>query len=180
MIKKELRLKQLYLTLKHKTATSHSFDSLTNSIKLFLSSLTYLSLNIVNVSSTSLNDIPFNSIKLQQFLESMKELKEFHVYAKLDADYINSDLILLEFKNEYWFDHNLSFEMHQNYFYTLPFHFDYLYRFYGGFRSVKSNNLEILINDSRIWYYVKSIELERTLNYNTNIIKELKIKFNYI
>ncbi len=106
----------------------------------------------------------------------MKELKEFHLYAKLDADSINSDLILLEFKNEYWFDHNLSFGMHENYFYTLPFHFDYLYRFYGGFRRVKSNNPEILINDSRIWYNVKSIELERAYNYHTNFVKELKMK----
>jgi hypothetical protein len=122
------------------------------------------------------NEIPFNSIKLQQFLESMIELKEFHLYVKLNENIINYDKILSEFKNEYWFDHNLSFGMHGNYFYTLPFHFDYLYEFVGDFRNIKSTNPNILINNPRIWYHVKSVELKRVSEYDRNFVKELKIK----
>ena len=72
---------------------------------------------------------------------------------------IDNDNILSEFKNQFWFDHNWSFGMHGNYFYTLPFHFDYLYEFYEGFNDVKSNNPEILKTNPRIWYNVKSIDL---------------------
>jgi len=85
---------------------SYWYQQLTNCIEKFSSSLICLSLNLVDVPSRDLDEIPFNSIKLQHLLESMKELKEFHLYAKLDADFINSDLILSEFENEYWFDHN--------------------------------------------------------------------------
>jgi hypothetical protein len=66
--------------------------------------------------------------------------------------------------------------MHGEYFYTLPFHFDYLYKFYEGFNDVKSNNPLILINNPRIWFNVKSIELNRYNSYDRNFIKELKIK----
>jgi hypothetical protein len=42
--------------------------------------------------------------------------------------------------------------------------------------EVKSNNPEILINNRRIWFNVKSIELEESFYYDTNFVKELKIK----
>jgi hypothetical protein len=171
-----IKLKQLYLTFKYKAGTSNSFDQLINGIKQFSSSLTCLSLNLVDLYIKIPDEFPFNSIKLQQFLESMKELKEIHLYAKTYKYSINCDKILSGFKNKYWFDHNWSFGMHRNYFYTLPFHFDYLYEFYGGFKNVKSNNPSILIKNRRIWYNVKSIELERSSNYNRNFVKELKIK----
>ena len=38
--------------------------------------------------------------KLQQFLESIRELNQFHVYAKLD-EYRISDFILSQFKSQY-------------------------------------------------------------------------------
>jgi hypothetical protein len=66
--------------------------------------------------------------------------------------------------------------MHQDYFYTLPFHFDHLYGFDEDFNNVKSNNPEILINNHRIWYNVKSIQLIRSLKYDKHFIRELKIK----
>jgi hypothetical protein len=66
--------------------------------------------------------------------------------------------------------------MHKNYFYTFPFHFDYLYQFYQDFHYVKSNNPEILINNPRIWYNVKSIELLGTSEFDRNFVKDLKMK----
>jgi len=66
--------------------------------------------------------------------------------------------------------------MHRNYFYTFPFHFDYLYEFSNGFMKVRSNNPSILIDNRRVWYNVKSIELESIYNYDRNFLKELKIK----
>jgi hypothetical protein len=70
------------------------------------------------------NDIefPFNNIELQQLLESMIELKQFHLYAKLNKNQIDVDEILSRFKQQFWFDHHWFFGMHGEYFYTLPFH----------------------------------------------------------
>ena len=70
----------------------------------------------------------------------MKELKQFHLYAKLDQNNIDVDSILSQFQTHYWIDHNLSFGMYNKYFYTLPFQFNYLYEFYQDFDDVKSNN----------------------------------------
>jgi hypothetical protein len=126
-----IKLKEFSWTLIH---TESSFISridhnqLINIIKQFSSSLICLSLNLVNLSIKTIEEFPFNSIKLQQFLESMIEIKQFHLYAKLNRKLIDNDDILSHFKNQYWFDHNWSFGMHEKYFYTLPFRFDYLYR----------------------------------------------------
>jgi hypothetical protein len=152
------------------------FDQLINGIKQFSSSLICLSLNLIYLSLEDLDEIPFNNNKLQKFLESMIQLKQFHLYAKLAYNAIDNDMILSKFKNQYWFDHNLSFGMHKNYFYTFPFHFDYLYQFYQDFHYVKSNNPEILINNPRIWYNVKSIELLGTSEFDRNFVKDLKMK----
>ena len=99
---------------------------------------------------SNIDRFPFNSAKLQQFLESMNELQEFHLYAKLGNYRMNKEIDLPNFQNQYWFNHNLSFGMHDQYFYTLPFHFDHLYKFSNGFNYVKTNNREILINNPRI------------------------------
>jgi hypothetical protein len=173
--KSNIKLKQIYLTLHGPDEASNGMDQFTNYLKQFSSSLICLSLNLVNAAFRHLEEVPFYIKKLQQFLESMKELKEFHLYAKIHAYSINSDLILSEFRTQFWFDHNWSFGTHDNYFYTLPFHFDYLYEFYNGFMRVRSKNPDILYNP-RIWYNVKSIELERTYDYDRNFVKELKIK----
>ena len=110
--------------------------------------------------------------KLQQFLESMKEMKEFHLYAKL-----NRNLILSNFESKYWQNHHWIFAIHDQYFYTLPFYFDSLYRFYEDFQKVKSTNPEILIDNHRIWENVKFIEFERSLDdFDRNFSKQLKIQ----
>ena len=63
-------------------------------------------------------------------IESMNQLKQFHLYAKLSQYSIDRNEILSRFKYQFWFDNNYSFGMHNRYFYTLPFHFDYLHEFY--------------------------------------------------
>jgi hypothetical protein len=172
----DVKLEELYLTLKRTNEYGIDFDQLINGIKQFSSSLICLSLNLVDLYIHNRNEIPFNSTKFQQFLQSMTELKQFHLYAKLGSSGMTNDMILSQFKYQYWFDHNLSFGMHSDYFYTLPFHFDHLYEFPQDFDTAKSNNPEILINNSRIWYNVKSIELLRTSEFDRNFVKELQIK----
>ena len=98
--KTDIKLKQLYLTLSKDSSVEIDFNQLTDGIKQFSSSLNCLSLNLVSINMTTTNEIPFNSKKLQQFLESIRELKQFHVYAKLD-EYRISDFILSQFKSQY-------------------------------------------------------------------------------
>jgi hypothetical protein len=115
----DIHLKEFYLKLGKREGQeemfrgSIDFDLLKTSINQFSSSLICLSLDL---SHLTINKYRFNGKKLQQFLETMKQLKQFHFYAKLDDSFNNN--ILLEFKNEYWFDHHWSFGMHRNYFYT--------------------------------------------------------------
>jgi hypothetical protein len=173
--KRNIKLKQLYLTLHDRSGASKSFDQLTNGIKQFSTSLTCLSLNLVNLFPINVNEIPVDSEKLQNFLESMIELKELHLYAKIDPCFNNFGQILSGFTNQYWLDHNWSFGIHKTYFYTLPFHYDCLHEFDNGFKYVQSSNPEILINN-QIWHNVKIIELEKTYTYNRNFVEQLKIK----
>jgi hypothetical protein len=123
-----------------------------------------------------IDKILFDSQKLQQLLEPLIQLKQFHLYARYPDTTLENENIISRFKTQYWFDHNWFFGMHGRYLYTLPFHFDYLYEFDDGFDDVKLTNNDILINNSRIWYYVKGIELSKTSNYNLNFVKELKMK----
>ncbi|CAF3986382.1 unnamed protein product, partial [Rotaria sp. Silwood1] len=104
----------------------------------FSSSLICLSFDLVDLNIETEDEFPFNSIKFQQLLESMRELKKFYLYAKLYTNSYNANHILSKFKNQYYLDYNLSFRMHLNYFYTLPFHFDHLYEIYNNFNDVKS------------------------------------------
>jgi len=149
---------------------------LTNFIKQFSSSLICLSIDVSNAESNGRDEIPFNGIKLEQvFLQSMIELKQFHLYAKFCQDWNNVDSILSTFSNQFWFDHNWSVGTHGSYLYTLPFRFNKLNDFID-FDDVKSNNSDILNNNSRTWHHVKSIELSRSNQINFNFIKKLKIK----
>jgi hypothetical protein len=61
-----------------------------------------------------INTFPFNSLELQQF----------HLYAKYIGGRINNKNVLVRFENQFWFDHQWSFGMHRNYFYTLTFDID--------------------------------------------------------
>ena len=77
--------------------------------------------------------------------------------------------MLSEFQNQYWFDHNWFFGTHHGYFYTLPFQFDHLYSFPDNFDDIKTTNDEILNNNPRLLYNVKSIELTSKCQFNKNL-----------
>ncbi|CAF0910101.1 unnamed protein product [Adineta steineri] len=115
--------------LKQPYSYQNNLNELTNGIKQFSSSLICLSLNLTEYDDIRENEIPFNGVKLQQLLESMIELEQFHLYATLNS-YDNSRNVLSQFQDQYWFDHKWTFGMHGTYFYTLPFHFEYLHEFY--------------------------------------------------
>lgn len=170
------KLEQFHFILEGTIVGTYNLQKLVNYIKYFSSSLTCLSLNLAHDCVGYTDEILSNSKKLQQFLESMTQLKQFHLYAKVSDPSINSDIILSEFQNEYWFNHNLSFGMHGRYFYTLPIHFEQVHDFYKCFNAVKSNNPEILMNNPCIWYNIKSIEFSKPHIYDVYFIKELKMK----
>ncbi|CAF3948599.1 unnamed protein product [Adineta steineri] len=158
-----IKLKQFNLKLGH---DSIDFNQLMNGIKQFSSSLISLSLDLIDLNIETIDELPFNSIKLQQFLQTMIELKQFHLYAKLQECPIDNENFLLGFQNQFWLDHNWRFGMHEKYFYTLPFHFDYLYEFSNNFKT-----------NYRLWYSnVKSLELCLTEKYNFQFLKDLKIQ----
>jgi hypothetical protein len=124
------------------------------------------------------DDFPFNGIKLQQrLLESMIHLEIFHLYAMQSHHYINTDniSILSTFQNKFWFDHNWFLGMHGNYLYTLPFPLKYLHNF-TDFDEIRSSNDEFLINNSRLWYNVISVELNKSCKIDSNLLKLFKIK----
>jgi hypothetical protein len=139
---KQITYKQFYLTLYKPGFGDIDIDRLFDRIKLSFPSLNCLSLNLLSIPIRSMNEFPLNSIKLQQFLEPMIELKQFHLCANISRIPQN---ILSEFQNQFWFDRDLSFGTdYRNYFYTLPFHFDYPQEFPVDFNTVKSNNPDIL------------------------------------
>ncbi|CAF1316572.1 unnamed protein product [Rotaria sordida] len=175
----KIKLEKLYLTLKIDASDSliggRQFRLLINLIKQFSSSLIYLSLNLSVIKIGTYNDIQFNGIQLQQqLLESMIQLKQFHLYANLWDYLLDIKSILSTFENQFWFDHNWSIGMHGHYLYTLPFHFDKLYDFID-FDDIKSNNSNIL-NYPWTWYHVTSINFSSSSKLNLNLIKQLKIK----
>ena len=182
MNKINIELKELHLKFTYNISLSSSPSDrgvytgnlLMDIIKRFSSSLICLSLDLVNLLNiNSIEKFPFNSQKLQQLLESMTQLKQFDVYARINID---KHFILNQFQDQFWFDHNWSFGMHGNYFYTLPFHFSYLYGFFGSFHTVKSNHPDVVNTNPRLWYNVKSLELLMTHQYDINFVKELNIK----
>jgi hypothetical protein len=170
-LRKEIKinLKEFYLKLGIDEDMLISLDPLIRTIKLFSSSLICLSLDLASGHLTGGDTL--NCLKLQQFLESIKELQQFHFYAKFNSN-INQNF-LSNFENEFWFDHNWPFGIYGKYFFTLPFHFNHLHEFPNSFNYIKS---QILDTNSRIWFNVKSLELSMTHQYDFNFVKELKIK----
>lgn len=150
-------------------------------IKSFSSSLICLSLVLgCSLGISTIENFPFNSSKAQQLLETMKQLKQFHLYARTDLD---KESILSQFQNQFWFDRQLYFGMHSNCFYTLPFYFDYLHESYTDFHIVESNYSDFLDTNHQLWYNVKSLNLSMSYQYDMNFVKQLKIqmpKLNYI
>jgi hypothetical protein len=176
----EIKLKKFYFTATiddHVTWTyEHYFLPLTDLIKQFSSSLICLSIDLSQNWILENGDNKFDGITLKkQLLESMIELKTFHLYVKLKR--ASNSLIkyqLPTFDNEFWLEHNWSFGTHENYLYTLPFHFNKIYDFID-FDHIESNYSKIL-HSPFTWYHVKSIDLSKCPNLNSNLIKQIKIK----
>lgn len=179
-LNKKLNLKlerfQLRLTTNHSAESLIDFDQLMNNIQPFSSSLICLSLNLADLDIFNRNQIPFDFVKLKQWLESMLQLKQFHFYAKLIEHFNINRFMPIELQNWFWLEHNLLFGMHGNYLYTLPFHFDHLHLFPSRFQITKSNHFGIQINNSQLWYKVKSIQLDLRQQYHTNFIHDIKMK----
>jgi hypothetical protein len=173
--KVNVKLKELHLTL-NKPNDYVNISLLIDGIKQFSSSLVCLSLDLVDYSVRGINQFLFNSLQLPQLLESMKELKQFHLYTKQPSYQYKDVVDFSQFKDQYWFKQNPSFGMYGDYIYTLPFHFNNIYDCFQDFNEIKLNNCEILEKDSRIWYNVKSIQMPDKCCYNRNFVKELKRK----
>ncbi|CAF3703314.1 unnamed protein product, partial [Rotaria sordida] len=172
----DAKLEYLYLKLNYDHGhneeiwpTGIDFIQLKNGIIQFSSSLICLSLNLVDSNIRPRHEFPFKGDKLKALLSSMTKLKRFHFYAQLNGcDYISED-ILSRFKDHHW-----SFGTHENYIYTLPFHFDYLHCF-KHLNDIKSNNQKILKTNPRIWHHVKTIALSYESICDESLMQYLKI-----
>jgi hypothetical protein len=117
-----IKLKEFHFTGITNCRYDRNFDMVISYIQQFSLSLICLSFNLVHLLIEKTNEILFNSLKLQHFLESMIKRQQFHCYAELYDNPIDSNIMLSQFKDQYWFDHNWFFGMHGQYLYTL-YHF---------------------------------------------------------
>ncbi|CAF4320319.1 unnamed protein product, partial [Adineta steineri] len=119
-------------------------------------SLNFLSLNFTDSVISPVNNILWNGDKLKKdLLETMKELKYFHLNVKLSID--GSYEILSTFQNQFWSDHQWYFAINRFYLYSLPYQFDEYYEH----DHMKFSNKIILENKLYLWSNVKIIHFER-------------------
>ena len=69
-------------------------------------SLRRLSLNLIDAGFIPESDLPFNDILLQNLLQSITGLKQFHVYAELYNLERHASEFLSQFRNRFWFERN--------------------------------------------------------------------------
>ncbi|CAF3867497.1 unnamed protein product [Rotaria sp. Silwood1] len=150
----EIKLKKFSITLQKGWMDQRGFRFLTWFIKQFSSSLIYLSLNLNEIYT---GEFQFDGFTLQQqFLESMIQLKSFHLYTQFYKEPVNVESFLSTFQTQFWFDHHWTFGIHETYLYTIPFYFDNMKDFID-FDQIKSNN-SVILNSSKTWSHVKSID----------------------
>jgi hypothetical protein len=138
-----IKLEKLSLIVQNGAISQRSFHFLTSFIKQFCSSLIYLSLDLNQIKT---REFQFDGFILeQQLLESMIQLKSFHLYMQVKR---NLPFYVEDFLSTFQFDHHWTFGMHQTYFYTLPFHFDQLNNF-TDFDQIESSK-ENIFNSSQI------------------------------
>lgn len=171
----DIKLKKFSFTFekdeKINTNNGTNIDSLLNLIKQFSLSLKYLSLNLKQANLS----VYFDSDFLREYLlNAMIELTSFHFYVKLAKTPILIQNILSTFKNKFWFDHGWSVGTHEQFIYTLPFHYDELDDFID-FDHIESSNLAVL-NAPSTWYRVRSINFSEFTTYTYDKIHEFKIK----
>jgi hypothetical protein len=166
-----IKLEKLSLIVQLGEINQRSFHYLTSFIKQFSSSLIYLSLDFSQIQTRKFQFDGF--ILQQQLLESMIELKSFHLYMQVERNLsFDVERFLSTFQTQFWLDHNWTFGMHETYLYTLPFHFDQLNDFID-FDQIKSSNSNIF-NSLKTWSHVKSIDFP--YYFNSNVIKQIKLK----
>lgn len=156
---KILAQKQRYTYLNDFWYEQTDIEQLVNFIQQFSTSLSYLSLDFIQTVDT-LSDAD----KLQQLLEPMIELRQFHLFAVVYGDEIDCNAILSKFNHHFWLDHVWSFGMYDNKLFTLPFRFDYFTR------------LDKHLNSEWISNSVKTIDLLIESIFDYNLLKEFRIK----
>lgn len=168
-----IKLKKISIFIRNGGMNHKSFLFLTGFIKQFSSSLVYLSL--LNLSQNYIANYELNgSILQQQLLESMIELKSFHLYMQLDQIPRNIESFLSTFQTQFWLDHDWIFGIYKTYLFTLPFHFDKL-KDYINFDEIVSSNPTIL-NSTQTWSHVKSIDPPKSTEISLSLIKQMKLK----
>jgi hypothetical protein len=166
----KIKLKQIFFTLENGRIKEWSFLISKNFLKQFSFSLICLSLNLNQIETN--DQFQFNGITLQQqFLESMIQLKTFHLYAQFDQEPNDVENLLSTFENQFWLSHQWSMGIHGKYLYTLPFHFDKLEDFID-FDHIKSK----MLNSPSTWSHVTSMNLSKYADLNSNFTKQLKMK----
>jgi hypothetical protein len=168
-----IKLEKLSLIVELGAISQRSFHFLTSFIKQFSSSLIYLSLDFNQIKT---REFQFDGFILQQqLLESMIQLKPFHLYMQVERNlpfYVED--FLPTFQSQFWFNHHWTFGMHQTYLYTLPFHFDQLKNF-SDFDQIESSNSNIF-NSLQTWSHVKSIDFPYFFQFESNLIEQIKFK----
>jgi hypothetical protein len=168
-----IKLEKISLVVQLGTITQTSFQFLTSFIKQFSLSLIYLSLDFNQIKT---REFQFDGFILQQYLlESMIQLKSFHLYMQVERKssfYVKR--FFSTFQTQFWLDHHWIFGMHETYLYTLPFHFDQLNDF-SDFDQIKSSNPKIL-NSLQTWSHVKSIKFSHFFEFKSNVIEQIKFK----
>ncbi|CAF1053729.1 unnamed protein product [Adineta ricciae] len=168
----KLKLKEFHLKFYNEPGRVICFDRLLDVINQISSTLVCLSLNLSESFLDSGTDsVPFDHLKLKQYMETMNKLSEFHLYAKLQPNQTKQNQrILLDLKKQQLLsDRNVFFGVYNNYFYTLPFYFDYLH-------EIDSNIHENLKDPGESWHNVRYVHLNFTLHYDEHIISVLKSK----
>ncbi|CAF1438821.1 unnamed protein product [Adineta steineri] len=176
-----IHLKKFSLTMNDTNRSSQMtracYHYLAKFIKHFSETLTSLSLNFCGEHIVSDSPFILNGTQLQdKLLQYMKELKNFNFYMSCQLRSRKNLVYLLQtFKNSFWLDHNWIVATHENYIYTLPFHFSHFYGF-THFDQIISTDPNIFQINSRLWYKIKSIELSKSFKINPDLIEQIRRK----
>ncbi|CAF1379703.1 unnamed protein product [Adineta steineri] len=143
----------------------------------FSETLITLSLNFCGDYIITHSIFLLNGTQLQEeLLQTMKELKNFHLYMACDlTNEENSEEVLRTFENSFWRDHNWTIGTHKNYFYTLPFHFSHFYGF-TDFDRIQSKNSNTLEANHRPWDKIKTLGFDNSGLVTRDLIEQIRQK----
>jgi len=115
------------------------YQKLRNFLSLFSISLTYLSLNLLEVNCSNINEFPFNEHELQQCLQPMTKLKIFHFVTRLRNLHRFNESTLPVFNSQFWSDHNWPFKWHACLLFTEPYHFGHFHELIKALHYIETN-----------------------------------------